>query len=186
MTQYRNTEIEFRVGEKSVRHHHTGKRWPPTPRSNASVMEQFGYAEVRYISANGARMLTHERAENIDGLSSGGGIESEMSKTIGEEMNYVFGTEKFSGLRLHKDKTGRGRDKKNIRENYVCTITTDNGTYSEANLSLGELLVLNTLFLIQRVPDDSLLLIDEIEMALHPLAQRRFFELLSDRYAQKD
>lgn len=44
------------------------------------------------------------------------------------------------------------------------------------NFSLGERLVLNTLDYAQDVPDNSLLLIDEIELALHPTAQVKFYE----------
>lgn len=46
------------------------------------------------------------------------------------------------------------------------------------NFSLGERLVLNTLDFAQGIPDSILLLIDEIELALHPVAQVRFYNYI--------
>lgn len=54
-----------------------------------------------------------------------------------------------------------------------------NNYYSEQNFSLGERLLLNSLDFIEKIKERSLLLIDEVELALHPIAQIKFYDYLT-------
>ncbi|PHN95816.1 ATP-binding protein, partial [Tenacibaculum discolor] len=51
---------------------------------------------------------------------------------------------------------------------------------SEKNLSLGELCILKLLRLLKDCPRGSLVLIDELELALHPMAQVALLRYLDD------
>ena len=53
-----------------------------------------------------------------------------------------------------------------------------NQYYSEQNFSFGEIVMLNLLLDIEDTKDGSLLLIDELELALHPSAQIRLITIL--------
>lgn len=53
-----------------------------------------------------------------------------------------------------------------------------NGSYSSFNTASGEDVVLNMLVEILSVPNGSLILIDEIEIGLHPKVQRRFLDII--------
>jgi predicted ATPase len=54
------------------------------------------------------------------------------------------------------------------------------GTFSELNFGAGESSVLRIVAAIEAMPDSSLILIDEIENGLHPVAVRRLVEYLID------
>src|SRR5690606_16530966 len=56
---------------------------------------------------------------------------------------------------------------------------------SEKNLSLGELCILKLLRLLKDCPRGSLVLIDELELALHPMAQVTLLRYLDDIAAEK-
>jgi AAA domain, putative AbiEii toxin, Type IV TA system len=57
--------------------------------------------------------------------------------------------------------------------------------FSEKNFSLGELCVLKLLLTLSEVKPHSLVLIDELEIAVHPRAQTRLFDYLKDIADQK-
>lgn len=56
--------------------------------------------------------------------------------------------------------------------------STGTATYSEFNFGAGEASIIRTVAKIESLPDSSLVLIEEIENGLHPLAVRRFVEYL--------
>ena len=58
--------------------------------------------------------------------------------------------------------------------------------YSELSFSLGERMALNALDYISDIPRQSMLLIDEIELALHPIAQVLFYNYLEKKAEEKD
>ena len=93
-------------------------------------------------------------------------------------MNEVFCTNKFDNLQYVTVRNKRGRQKTLHRDNILYVIKEAHNVYTEVHFSLGERLILNTLDFIQGVHNGALLLIDEIELALHPIAQIRFFNLI--------
>lgn len=75
----------------------------------------------------------------------------------------------------------KGRQVNLHRENKLYILKNSReDKYSELSFSLGERLQLNALIFIESVTDNSLLLIDEIELALHPIAQVRFYQYLQE------
>lgn len=61
-----------------------------------------------------------------------------------------------------------------------------NRFYTEQNFSFGEIVLLNLLYDIESVEKDSLVLVDELEMALHPSAQIRLMQYLSELSEQNN
>ncbi len=58
--------------------------------------------------------------------------------------------------------------------------TADEDSYSEFHFGAGEASIIRIVSRIEEAPDDSLLLIEEIENGLHPVATRRLVEYLID------
>jgi hypothetical protein len=72
-------------------------------------------------------------------------------------------------------------------EAFVLAVGGQPQTYhSEKHFSLGELCVLKLLKLLNDISDGSLVVIDELEMALHPKAQIKLLELLKQQVALKN
>lgn len=68
------------------------------------------------------------------------------------------------------------------RDNKLYVLKNLSGKwYSELCFSLGERMVLNALDYISDIPSKSMLLIDEIELALHPIAQVLFYNYLEEK-----
>lgn len=104
----------------------------------------------------------------------------EASDFIKKNMDYIINGEKTSFFnKLHYSDLG---DKKRL---YYLDFG-ENNHITEFNFSTGEYFLLSVLKIIQtfsnrRHQDDlRLLIIDEIDIALHPLAQKRFIEKLKD------
>lgn len=93
------------------------------------------------------------------------------SPRIKAAMNRIFSTNKFDNLRQVNVTRG-------INPAFVMAFGDD--YYSEKNFSLGEICVLKLLKMIEDVPARSLILIDELEMALHPSAQVCLFLYLRE------
>jgi predicted ATPase len=171
--------IKYTVNLSSVTYRHAGMRWPPQPRTNSNLFSQFGYPEVRFLPATGNRLFIQEQNINPTDFRA---VESNL-KT---DLNNILETSKFDNLRYVQTASTRGPGSGSQRWKRAYVIKKGNNYYSEKNFSLGEILVLNTLILIQDVADGSLLLIDELEMALHPRVQVRLLRFLSEKADEKN
>jgi hypothetical protein len=88
--------------------------------------------------------------------------------------NEIFETNKFDGLRVVNLTTGSGN------RVYVMKVGDNPVTYhSEKQFSLGELCILKLITTLTTCPNSSLVLIDELEMALHPRAQIKLYKYLT-------
>ena len=102
-------------------------------------------------------------------------------------LNAIFRTERFSQLKYIKVSDIRGCQKVLHRNNKLYILKDSSGKwYSELSFSLGERMVLNALDYISDIPSQSMLLIDEIELALHPIAQILFYNYLEEKAQEKD
>lgn len=104
---------------------------------------------------------------------------------INEKLNRIFETDKYSQMiRITTGTLYRGRSTTSAdtrHRNIAYAIPTEDGKfYTERNFSFGEIVLLNLLYDIHHVSNGALVLIDELELALHPSAQIQLFSCLKE------
>ena len=159
LDNYTDGSITYEINGEKVEYAYRGQRWTPRPRSNADLFTKFGYSSVVYVGATADRITP--RPEDFD---------PKYVKQVGGEIvqtaNSIFETSKFSDLRKVNIARGTGN------EAFVLALNTSPKTYhSEKHFSLGELCVLKLLRTLSDVSNNCLIIVDELEMALHPRAQ---------------
>jgi energy-coupling factor transporter ATP-binding protein EcfA2 len=98
------------------------------------------------------------------------------SAAIIDAANLIFETGKFSMLRTINLTRGVGN------EAFVLSLGGNPQTYhSEKHFSLGELCVLKLLRLLKEASNNSMIIVDELEMALHPRAQVKLLHYLEEQ-----
>jgi energy-coupling factor transporter ATP-binding protein EcfA2 len=98
------------------------------------------------------------------------------SAAIIDAANLIFDTGKFSMLRTINLTRGVGN------EAFVLSLGGNPHTYhSEKHFSLGELCVLKLLRLLKEASNNSMIIVDELEMALHPRAQVKLLQYLEEQ-----
>lgn len=174
-----NGYIEYFVDNTSVKYIHGNQRWVPTPRNRSTILRQFGFPDVRFLPATGNRLYIHDQNITPTDFRS-------VNQNLKDDLNSLLETEKFDNLRYIQTGSARGRGSGSQRWKRAYVIKHGNDYYSEKNFSLGEILVLNTLLLIEDVPSGSMLLIDELEMALHPKVQIKLLRYLETKAREKN
>lgn len=170
---FRNTEIIYSTETDSVTYRRTGVRWVPSPKSKSSLIDSFPCKNILFLTTSGLRFYTQDPKE-LKHYSH-----NTVSSNIISPLNQILSTNRFNDLKFIKAKNLKGKQKKLHRENKLYVIQDGAGNYySEQNFSLGERLLLNTLDFIETIKEKCLLLIDEIELALHPVAQIKFYDYL--------
>ncbi|WP_082920268.1 ATP-dependent nuclease [Pseudomonas koreensis] len=163
--------ISYTTPQGPVSYKYKTERWVPTPKSHSSVLSSLGYPDVVYIAADADRI--EPRKEDF----SPSRVKSAAVGVI-EAANQIFSTDKFNQLKTINVRRGVGSHAFLLE---LPTLPKQPKRYfSEKNLSLGELCILKLLRTLNECRRGSLILIDEVELALHPTAQA---ELLS--YLQK-
>ena len=175
MDNFDNTEFKYTDGNQTVAYKRSNRGWEPAPR-NVDIKGLFQFSDGCFITTTGFRFYQpdtktfYKRGRSI--------VYKDAANEIKHGLNEVFATNKFDNLKYVTIRNKRGRQKTLHRNNILYVISEANNIYSEVHFSLGERLILNTLDFIQGLNNNGLLLIDEIELALHPVAQVRFFELI--------
>lgn len=165
LDSYHDSTIEYTINQVTATYHYGGQRWRATPRKNANLFRGSPFALIDYIEASGKRIepypneITPRRLKNA-------------SRGVKEFLAGVLDDSKWDNLKVVN--TSRG----NANQAYLIPYRYSGRDYyySEKSFSLGELCVLRLAQKICSVPNDSLLLIDEVEMALHPQAQVRLLQ----------
>ena len=172
--------IVYKIGSETVNYQRKKKRWTPIPRTQSKLIEKYKYHQSYYLTATGLRLYQQSTFK----LSK---TKYAVSDEMVIAMNYIFNTDRFSNLQYIKVKAIKGRQTMLHRNNKLYVLKNSLGRlYSELSFSLGERMVLNALDYISEIHNSSMLLIDEIELALHPLAQVRFYDYLSKKATEKD
>ncbi len=168
-----NYRISYNNDGNIVSYSYTKHGWDPHPR-NTNVLSSFGYSDTIYVSATKMRFDVHNPAQ----LQHQRLRRHNVSQDFKDAMNQILGTTKFNDLK-YIQLVNRGRPGRYIRHNNKLYII-DGHNYSENTFSLGERFVLNMLDQLEGVQNNTLVLIDEIELALHPIAQIAFYNYLKD------
>lgn len=182
--RFEKTEIKYTVDDKEITYYRSNRRWEAKPRGNTVDLQRaFGFTSSFFISTSGIRFYqTDFKDLQIKGKRI---TFSDVPPQLKTGMNQIFDTDKFSALKYATIKNKKGRQRILHRNNKLYAIVGSE-TYSEMNFSLGERLILNTLDYINDISSRALLIIDEIELALHPTAQVRFYNHLKQLSKEKE
>lgn len=165
--------VTYEVNSTTVEYAYRGARWTPRPRRASHMFQNFGYSSVTYIGATADRITP--RPEDFDTRHV-----KAVDRQIIAAANQIFQTNKFSSLRSINLARGVGNDA------FVLALGTSPQTYhSEKHFSLGELCVLKLLRLLKNVANNSMIIVDELEMALHPRAQVELLRYLEQQARSK-
>lgn len=152
------------------------ERWVPTPKKLSGALTSLKYPDVVYIAADADRIEPRREdfAPNKVKVAAAGIIKA---------ANKIFNTSKFDNLKVINVRRGVGS------EAFLLELPTPlrqkKKYYSEKNLSLGELCIIKLLRNLNNCKRGSLVLIDEIELALHPTAQAELLSYLEEISADK-
>lgn len=154
--------------------------WRPD-KKNATVFSEFGYPEIINITTKDKRIFSQDMIVPRRNNSP--------DTWLNDKMNTIFNTNKFAGMiRITTGdlRRGRGRRTENQRRNIAYAIPLGNNKYyTEQNFSFGEIVMINLLYDIKNATNGSFILIDELELALHPSAQIRLISCLKDLSREK-
>ena len=172
--------IEYTIDGQSVTYQRKNKRWTPIPKTQSKLINKYKYHQTYYLTATGLRLYQQSTIKLAK-------TKHDVPGDIISSLNKIFRTDRFSQLKYIKVKDKRGRQKMLHRDNKLYVLKNLSGKwYSELSFSLGERMVLNALDYISDIPSKSMLLIDEIELALHPIAQVLFYNYLEEKAREKD
>lgn len=177
---YKDAAIVYKNDTRQVKYQRKGIRWVPTPREQCNLIASFPFVNTIFVSTMGMRFFSQDLFEFKRVVFNA------VSSDIISPMNEILGTSKFTNLFYITVKNKRGRQRTLHRNNKLYVIRDEHNIYSEQNFSLGERLLLNTLDTLEHIPQRTLLLIDEVELALHPIAQVKFYEYLKVKAQEKN
>jgi len=171
---FKDSKVRYKINGNEVTYSYGGKRWPPTPRRNAAILNQFPYSSIQFIEANGSRIEPYPDEIVPRRINSA-------NNNVKAFMSTVLGEVKWNDLKYVNTRRGTGN------QAFLLPYRSGREThyYSEKNFSLGELSVLRLANKLVSAHDRSMILIDEIEMALHPQAQVRLLRKLEEVVAEK-
>ena len=174
LDDFSSSTIRYRPKKKDVTYVRGDVRWVPTPRRNATVLQEFGYSSVVFVGATPDRIAPREDDFQPKRIR-------QVSQDIVDAANTIFSTDRFDKLRVLNITRG---------QNPAYIFRYGSGTNvryaSEKSFSVGELCVLKLVKKVEECPDHSLLLIDELEMALHPSAQVELYHYLKRKARAKN
>lgn len=168
LDSFLNASISYQVDDEAVSYNYGNSRWAPTPKRNSVLLESFGFPKVVFIAANAKRI--EPSADDVKTIKP-----IALPKSVTDSIARILADTRFGDLKYINTKRGGG----NRAYLLPVMLSAKRPTYySEKNFSLGELCVIKLINEICNIPRNSLVLIDEIEMALHPRAQIALFDYL--------
>jgi predicted ATPase len=172
LDSFSGASVTYSTGSTKVTYSYRESNWAPTPRSSAGLLQELGYPNVVFVAADGARVEPRKDEFNARRVRPA-------SDDLKKKMNDIFDTNRFDHL-CYINLVGRG-----VKAYLMRSPGKTIHYFSEKNFSLGELCVLKLLLTLNEVKVNSLVLIDELEIAVHPRAQTRLFEYLKGIAEQK-
>ena len=161
--------------------------WRPLTRGS-SVIQNFGYEEIIAIPTLGQRIY-------VQNQSIRQGTVRAASEELRTAMSSVLEDEKFNDLRKINIGETRGRlggERRSVTAFVLPSKTVRRGEsrirtyFSESSFSLGEIFTLNLLYQLKDIRNNSLLIIDELEVALHPKVQINLLRYLEAKAREKN
>lgn len=172
--------IIYTIEGEKVTYKKKEERWTPTPKKLSRLLGRYVYSKSYFLTATELRFYTTQAERNTSDSQ-------DVSQGIKDALNDIFGTQKFSSLKYCVVSSMRGRQSSLRRNNKLYFIEeTSSAHYTEQSFSLGERMVLNALDFLETIEEGGMLLIDEVELALHPIAQVRFYKLLKSKANEKN
>lgn len=173
--QYKNSIITYEIDEPSMKlsYRKKNQRWAVTPKNGSSKLSMFGFESTIFIQADAKRIDVPS-----EDIRQGDYVDA--SSAVKEGLNELFETRKYSRLKRLKNTYGRGR-----KVQYYYVFHEGNQYYSEKRFSTGELALLRLVERIADIPDYSMILLDEAEMALHPRIQKNLLDFLNRKSSEK-
>jgi energy-coupling factor transporter ATP-binding protein EcfA2 len=176
LDSHRGASVKYEINGDSVTYTYVEERWAPLPRRNSGLLANCGYPEVKYIAADGDRVEPKKdefapRSVRLTG------------QPLRDDLNNIFSTKRFDELCYINLNRGGQNKAYLIRQTRQGKPTL---YFSERNFSLGELCVLKLLLALEDIVNASLVLIDELELAVHPRAQSKLFHHLVKIAKEKD
>ncbi|MDI1227586.1 MAG: AAA family ATPase [bacterium] len=175
LDNFGGASITYTNNVQSVTYAYGGERWVPTPRTNNNLLGSFGYSSVLYIGATADRITPRPEDFNPRRIRAA-------RQPIVDAANRIFSTTKFNDLKNINLTTGAGNSA------FLLQLTpSPKAKYvSERNFSLGELCILKLIRNLIDCQQNSLVLIDELELALHPRVQLELLSYLEEMAVQKN
>ena len=173
--QYSDSSIEYITEHAHIKFRKGTRRWTCTPRTNSSPLlkREFGFENTIFIKADSKRIDVPQEE-----IRSGNLVDVE--STIIESLNKIFETTKYNNLKRLRNVNGRGRN-----STYFYILKDGRKYYSEKRFSTGELAIIRLVERLQTTMSNSLFLLDEAEMALHPRIQKNLLDYLNEKATEK-
>lgn len=177
LDSFDGSSVEYQIDRSTVTYKYRGERWVPLPKANSGLLRQSGFPSVLHIAADSTRIEPRKEDFQLRRVRPA-------NPEIIDGANRIFDTRKFESLKSINIRTGVGSDAF-LLELDVRPGRSGRHYISEKSFSLGELCILKLLRLLRDCPRGSLVLIDELELALHPMAQVNLLEYLEEIAAEK-
>ena len=176
---FSNASITYSTPNDEVTYKHSQIRWAPSPKSKSSILTQFPFGRTLFVTASSSRFFSQQTQ-----IAQRARLRT-ANQVTKDAMNYILETTRFSDLQYYVNPI-KGPKKKYYRSDKLYILRKGNEIYSESNFSFGERLLLNTLDALENIQPHTLLLIDEVELALHPRAQVLLYDYLEQQARDKD
>lgn len=166
--RYDEAAITYTGADKrSVTFRKREQRWVSQPKANKDILASFGFRSASFIKADASRLsVTPEEIRQ--------GQYVKADEEIKNALNTIFDTDKFAALEQLKITHGKGKSSTFL---YIIK-EGKNKYYSEKRFSTGELAIIRLVEKLVKAEEQSLILLDEAELALHPTVQLRLLDYL--------
>lgn len=173
--EYCDSSIEYITERAHIKFRKGTRRWACTPRTNSSLLlkREFCFENTIFIKADSKRIDVPQEE-----IRSGNLVNVERS--IIDSLNTIFETSKYDNLKRLRNVNGRGRN-----STYFYVLKEGRKYYSEKRFSTGELAIIRLVERLLSTASNSLILLDEAEMALHPRIQKNLLDYLIEKAREK-